>query len=101
MGTTIPLEAGPIIQPGLDELCVAPAIGVLAALDATLAAAAQQLHAAHPDLTLGGLAFGEPLSPQARSAYLLVFRCVDLRTAIREYRHVAIDNACDQLDLPF
>lgn len=94
-------EGDAIIRPGLDELCVVPAIGVLAALDATLATAAYQLHAAHPHLTLSGLALGEPMSPEARSACRLILRCADLRDAIREYRNVAIDNAYDQLDMPF
>jgi len=95
----------PLLRPSPDELSVAPALGVLAALDATLATAAYQLHAEHPDLTLEVLARGDMPSACARTASLLIFRCADLRAAIREYRAVTIgsdpDDRTEQLDLAF
>lgn len=97
------LDPEPLLRPTPSELTVAPALGVLAALDATLATAAYQLHAEHPELTLEALARGDLPSAEARTACALVFRCADLRAAIRDYRNIAIDDSLydDQLHLPF
>jgi hypothetical protein len=99
------VDSEPLLRPAADELAVAPELGVLAALDAILAAAAYQLHAEHPQLTIEALARGHLPSAEARTASLLIFRCADLRAAIRDYRVLAIGAALDddhhQLDLPF
>lgn len=95
----------PLLRPSLEELSVAPALGVLAALDATLATAGYQLHAEHPSLSLEALARGKLPTAEARAAILLFLLCADLRSAIREYRAVIIganfDEDDDQLNLPF
>jgi hypothetical protein len=98
------VDTEPLLRPPPDELTLAPELGVLAALDATLATAAYQLHAEHPELTLEALARGHLPSAEARTASLLIFRCADLRAAIRDYRVLAIGSDLDddsQLDLPF
>lgn len=98
------VDSEPLLRPPPDELTLAPELGVLAALDATLATAAYQLHAEHPELTLEALARGHLPSAEARTASLLIFRCADLRAAIRDYRVLAIGSDPDddsQLDLPF
>jgi len=99
------VDGEPLLRPPPDELTLAPELGILAALDATLATAAYQLHAEHPELTLEALARGHLPSAEARSASLLICRCADLRAAIREYRVFAIGLDLDddrlQLDLPF
>ena len=97
------LDPEPLLRPTPGELTAAPELGVLAALDANLATAAYQLHAEHPDLTLEALARGDLPSAEARTASLLLFRCADLRAAIRDYRAIAVDSDPDddQLHLPF
>jgi len=97
------VDCEPLLRPTPDELTIAPELGVLAALDANLATAAYQLHSQNPDLTLESLARGDLPSASARSASLLLFRCADLRAAIRDYRVLAIgsDLDDDQLHLPF
>jgi hypothetical protein len=97
------VDAEPLLRPSPTELTVAPELGVLAALDATLATAAYQLHAEHPELSFEALARGDLPCPEARTASLLIFRCADLRAAIRDYRVLAIggDLDDDQLHLPF
>jgi len=49
----------PLLRPTPNDLALAPELGVLAALDATLATAAYQLMAEHPDLGLDSLARGD------------------------------------------
>ena len=96
-------SADPLLRPSSLDLAVAPELGVLAALDATLATATYQVIAEHPELELNALARGDLPSPEARAAGRLASRFADLRAAIREYRDLAIDAASfdDQLDLPF
>jgi hypothetical protein len=96
-------DAGPLLRPSPGDLAVAPELGVLAALDATLATAAYQLMAEHPELGLEALARGHLPSDEARTANLLVFHLADLRAAIRDYRDIALGSEHDdrQLDLPF
>jgi transposase InsO family protein len=65
-------------------------LGVLAALDATLATAAYQLLAANPELGLDALARGDLPPSAARKASAVVFRINDLREMIRAYHHVAL-----------
>jgi len=104
MGTTSsPVDNEPLLRPTPTDLAIAPELGVLAALDATLATAAYQLHSQHPELGLDALARGDVPSTQARTASLLVFRCTDLRAAIRDYRALVLDPDLDddQLHLPF
>jgi hypothetical protein len=48
--TWLPEHNQPLLRPTPNELALAPELGVLAALDATLATAAYQLMAEHPDL---------------------------------------------------
>lgn len=98
------VDTEPLLRPTPDELAVAPELGILAALDATLATAAYQLHAGHPELTLQALARGHLPSAKARSASLLIFRYADLRAEIRNYRVLALGSDLDEdshLDLPF
>jgi len=79
-----------LLRPTHNELGVAPELGVLAALDATLATAAYQLIAENPDLySLELAARGDLPSPLARKANLLVFRIGELRAGLREYRDLA------------
>jgi len=104
MATTArPVDDEPLLRPTPNDLAIAPELGVLAALDATLATAAYQLQAEHPDLALDALARGHLPSAQARTASLVVFRCADLRAAIRDYRTLVLDPDLDddQLHLPF
>jgi hypothetical protein len=99
------LDGEPLLRPTANDLTVAPELGVLATLDATLATAAYQLQSEHPELGLEALARGDLPSAEARIASLLVFRCADLRAAIRAYRALALtldpDIQDDQLHLPF
>jgi len=94
----------PLLRPTPNDLAVAPELGVLAALDATLATAAYQLQSEHPDLGLDALARGDLPSAQARKASRIVVRFADLRAEIREYRALVLDPESfldDQLHLPF
>lgn len=97
------VENEPLLRPTPNDLAVAPELGVLAALDATLATAAYQLQSEHPELGLDALARGDLPSALARTASLLVFRCSDLRAAIRDYHALALYPDLDenQLNLPF
>ena len=97
------VDTEPLLRPSPNDLAIAPELGVLAALDATLATAAYQLLSEHPALGLEAMARGDLPSTEARGATLLFFRLCDLRAAIRIYRDVAIDgeSADDQLNLPF
>ena len=97
------LDCEPLLRPTPNDLALAPELGVLAALDATLATAAYQLQSEHPELGLDALARGDLPSAPARTASLLVFRCADLRAAIRDYRTLVLnpDLGDDQLHLPF
>jgi hypothetical protein len=93
----------PLLRPTPNDLAVAPELGVLAALDATLATAAYQLQSEHPELALDALARGDLPCDLARNASLLVLRCADLRAGIRDYRALALFRDLDenQLNLPF
>jgi len=97
------VDAEPLLRPSPNDLAIAPELGVLAALDATLATAAYQLLSEHPELELDAMARGDLPSAEARGASLLVFRLCDLRAAIRNYRNLALDGELDddQLNLPF
>jgi hypothetical protein len=80
----------PLLRPTANELAVAPELGVLAALDATLATTAHQLIAENPDLySLDLAARGEIPAPLTRKANSLIFRVGELRVEIREYRALA------------
>jgi hypothetical protein len=97
------VDAEPLLRPSPTDLAIAPVLGVLAALDATLATAAYQLLSEHPELALEAMARGDLPSAEARGANLLVFRLCDLRAALRDYSSLALDgqSADDQLNLPF
>jgi len=96
------VDGEPLFRPTPTDLAVAPELGVLAALDATLATATYQLQSEHPELGLNALARGDLPSAPARTASFLVFRCADLRAAIRHYRNLVLNPEIDdQLDLPF
>ena len=88
----------PLLRPTSNELAVAPELGVLAVLDATLAVAAHQILSENPDIySLTLAARGEIPSPQARMAIRLLHQIGELRAAIREYKTLAAgDN-----DMPF
>ena len=74
----------------VNDLAVAPELGVLVALDAVHAAAAFQLVAAHAGLGLDALARGDPPDAEARKASFLVLHIGELRTALRDYRNLTI-----------
>lgn len=82
----------PLLRPTANELALAPELGVLAALDATLATTAHQLTAENPDLySLELAARGEIPPPLTRKANSLIFRIAELRMEIREYRALAVN----------
>lgn len=82
-----------LLRPTANELALAPELGVLAALDATLATTAHQLIAENPDLySLELAARGEIPAPLTRKANSLFFRIGELRVEIREYRELAVDD---------
>ena len=89
--TWLPEHNQPLLRPTLNELALAPELGVLAALDATLATAAYQLMAEHPDLALDALACGDLPSREACKANHLCVHIHDLRTAIQDYRQLALN----------
>jgi len=80
-----------LLRPSPNELALAPELGILAALDATLATAAYQLMAEHPDLALDALAQGDLPSPEACKANHLCVHIHNLRAAIKDYRHLALN----------
>jgi hypothetical protein len=80
----------PLLRPTPNDLALAPELGVLAALDATLATAAYQLMAEHPDLGLDSLARGDLPSPEACKANHLCVQIHGLRVAIKDYRQLAL-----------
>jgi hypothetical protein len=82
-----------IWRPSVDDLTLAPELGVLAALDATLATAAYQLMSQHPELGLDALARGHLPSEEARNASLLLFRIAELRATLRDYRDITLGSA--------
>lgn len=88
-----------LLRPTPNDLAIAPELGVLAALDATLATAAYQLMSEHPELGLDALARGDPPDAEARMASLLCCRIHALRAAIRDYRQLALDPQPDDDDL--
>lgn len=82
-----------LLRPTANELALAPELGVLAALDATLATTAHQLIAENPDLySLELAARGEIPLLLTRKANSLIFRIGELRGEIREYRALAVDD---------
>jgi len=82
-----------LLRPTANELAVAPELGVLAALDATLATTAHQLVAENTDLySLELAARREIPTPLTRKANSLIFRVGELRVQIREYRALAVDD---------
>lgn len=102
MGATLPASHNePFLRPTPNDLAIAPELGVLAALDATLATAAYQLMAEHPDLGLDALARGDLPATCARKASLLCFRIHDLRAAIKDYRQLALHPEFDDDNLLF
>lgn len=96
-----PGDNGPLLRPTPNDLALAPELGVLAALDATLATAAYQLQSEHPELGLDALARGDLPSAQARMAGFLVVRFNDIRVALRDYRRLALDPEPDDDDPNF
>lgn len=83
----------PLLRPTANELALAPELGVLAALDATLATTAHQLIAETPDLySLELAARGEIPAPLTRKANSLIFRIGELRMEIRQYRALAVED---------
>lgn len=81
-----------LLRPTANELALAPELGVIAALDATLATTAHQLIAENPDLySLELAAKGEIPAPLARKANSLICRIGELRVEIREYRVLAVN----------
>jgi hypothetical protein len=89
--TWLPEHNQPLLRPTPNELALAPELGILAALDATLATAAYQLMAEHPDLALDALARGDLPSQEACKANHLCVHIHDLRSAIKDYRQLALN----------
>jgi hypothetical protein len=89
--TWLPERYQPLLPPSPNELALAPELGVLAALDATLATSAYQLMAEHPDLGLDSLARGDLPSPEACKANHLCVHVHNIRAAIRDYRQLALN----------
>lgn len=82
-----------LLRPTANELALAPELGVLAALDATLATTAHQLIAENPDLySLNLAARGEIPAALTRKANSLIFRIGELRVEIREYQQLAVND---------
>lgn len=82
-----------LLRPTANELALAPELGVLAALDATLATTAHQLIAENPDLySLELAARGEIPAALTRKANSLIFHIGELRGEIREYRELAVND---------
>jgi len=80
----------PLLRPTSNELAVAPELGVLAVLDATLAVAAHQILSENPDIySLELAACGELPSPPARMAIRMIHQIGELRAAMREYKTLA------------
>lgn len=94
------LDTEPVMRPTTNDLVIAPELGVLTALDATLATAAYQLLSQNSDLHLDAFARGYVPSAKAQTANRIVSRCIELRAAIRAYRHIVIesDSDIDKLD---
>ena len=80
-----------LLRPTANELALAPELGVLAALDATLATTAHQLIAENPNLYSLELAARGEIPRPTRKANSLIFRVGELRVEIREYRALAVD----------
>ena len=99
--TSRAVDNEPLLRPTPNDLALAPELGVLAALDATLATAAYQLTAEHPDLGLDALARGDPPSAQARKASLLVYQIHNMRAALRDYRWLALNLEPNEADISF
>jgi hypothetical protein len=95
------LDTEPIMRPTTNDLVMAPELGVLTALDATLATAAYQLLSQNPGLHLEAFARGYVPNAQAQTANPIVSRCIELRAAIRAYRHIAIESDPDIDNLEF
>jgi len=82
-----------LLRPTANELAIAPELGVLAALDATLATTAHQLITENPDLySLELAARGEIPAALTRKANSLIFRIGELRVEIREYRELTVND---------
>jgi len=82
-----------LLRPTANELALAPELGVMAALDATLATTAQQLIAENPDLySLELAAQGEIPAALTRKANSLIVRIGELRVEIREYGELAVND---------
>ena len=80
----------PLLRPTSNELAVAPELGVLAVLDATLAVAAHQILSENPDIySLELAACGELPSPPARMAIRMIHHIAALRAARGEYKPLA------------
>lgn len=84
------LQLNPIIRPTSQDLAIAPELGVIAALDATLVTTAYQLATENPDLSPDVLARGYVPDPCARLAALIVSRIHDLRGQLREYAYATV-----------
>lgn len=91
----------PLLRPTAQQLTIAPELGVVAALDATLATAAYQLAAENPDLGVDALAHGHIPDPSARIAARAITRICDLRLLLREYAHAAAGAPPDEDQLDF
>ena len=75
-----------LLRPTPNDMAIAPELGVLAVLDATLATAAYQLLSENPDLTSLILAAkGELPPPPARKANILLSDIHSLRMELRKY----------------
>lgn len=78
-----------IATPGDDDLCIAPELAILTALEASLVVAAQVLNIAHTEI----LAPGEPHDPgvETRIAAEIIAQATQLTATINRYRLALLD----------
>lgn len=83
-----------VVTPADDDLCVAPELAILSALEVALVVAAQVLNIAHTEI----LAPGDdrrPPTPDTKIAAEIIARATRLVAAINRYRLAIVDpDAC-------
>jgi hypothetical protein len=79
-----------INTPAADDLCIAPELAILSALEVALVVAAQVLNVAHTEI----LAPGDdrhPASPDTKIAAEIITQAARLAAAINRYRLALVD----------
>jgi hypothetical protein len=86
-----------ISTPAADDLCIAPELAILAALEVSLVVAAQVLNLAHTEI----LAPGDerhPPSPDTKIASEIITQASRLTASINRYRLALVDPDACQTD---